>query len=123
MTNKVYKYLEPIGVPLDHNFRPDMDRDHTMVMSYHFFGEGGLQFGDGAITEYGGSLQVDLFVKHRVDFSHAKKRIKEVLTNKGFTLVDITTTGESVDGVGKVDHIKFTFNYIELEDHSNEQKH
>lgn len=116
MINEVYDLLKPIGIQLEHLFRPDINKNNPMVISYHFFGEGGLQFGDGQITEYGGSLQVDLFVKHRVDFSNAKKQIVEVLTKNGFILEDIETTGENIDGIGKIDHLKFTFNYLEMED-------
>ena len=116
MIDKVHNLLKSIGLPLDHNFRPDIDSNNNLVISYHFFGEGGLQSGDGEITEYGGSLQVDLFAKHGVDFSNAKKQIVEVLTKNGFKLADISTSGENVDGVGKVDYIKFIFNYLETED-------
>lgn len=116
MINKVHTLLKSIGLPLDHNFRPDIDSNNSMVISYHLFGEGGLQFGDGEITEYGGSLQVDLFAKHRVDFSNAKKQIVEVLTKNGFKLIDINTEGENVDGAGKIDHIIFIFNYKEREE-------
>ena len=115
MIKKVHNLLKSIGLPLDHNFRPDIDRNNTMVISYHFFGEGGLQFGDGEITEYGGSLQVDLFAKHRVDFSNAKNQIVEVLTKNGFVLLEANTEGENVDGIGKLDHIIFKFNYAEME--------
>lgn len=116
MINKVHTLLKSIGLPLDHNFRPDIDSNSNMVISYHFFDEGGLQFGDGEITEYGGSLQVDLFAKHRVDFSIAKKQVVKILTKNGFILVDIDTESENVDGIGKIDHIIFKFNYLEMEE-------
>lgn len=116
MINKVYHLLKSIGIPLDYNFRPDIDSENTMVISYHFFGEGGLQFGDGNITAYGGSLQVDLFAKHKVDFSNVKKQIVEALTKNGFVLSNIDTEDETADGVGKIDHIVFIFNYKEREE-------
>lgn len=116
MINKVYELLKNIGVPLDHNFRPDLNAKNNMVISYHFFNEGGLQFGDGNINEYGGGLQVDLFVKHRIDFLDTKKKIVDILTKNYFMLVGITTAQEEIEGIGKIDHLKFVFNYLEMED-------
>lgn len=114
MIEKVHELLQAIGIPIDHLFRPDITGTDNMVLSYHFFNEEPEQFEDGRAVEYGGSLQVDLFVKHRVDFLYAKKQVVDLLTNNGFMLMDISTTGDFADGVGKLTHIKFTFNYLEI---------
>lgn len=115
MIIKVYDLLKNIKVPLDHNLRPDMNKGTNMVISYHIFNEHGYQFGDGKITKYGGSLQVDLFAKHRIDYRTVKKQILTILTRAGFTLVNIDTTSERVDGIGDLDHVVFVFNYMDKE--------
>ena len=115
MIYKVHGILKSLGLPLDHNFRPDFD-SKEMVISYHFFNEGGLKFGDGKITSFGGALQIDLFVKHSVNFIDVKKNIVRLLTNDCFILENIDTTTEVVDGIGKIDHIIFKFNYMERND-------
>lgn len=114
MIQKVHSLLQGIGIPIEHLFRPDITGVDDMVLSYHFFNEEPEQFGDGVAVEYGGSLQVDLFVKHRVDFLYVKKQVVDLLTNNGFMFMDISTSGDFVDGAGKVTHIKFTFNYLEI---------
>ena len=113
MIIKVYDILKTLELPLDHILRPDMNKKTNMVISYHLFNEHGYQFGDGKIKKYGGSLQVDLFARHRVDYREIKKKISTILTRAGFTLVNIDTTGEHVDGIGDLDHVIFTFNYID----------
>lgn len=116
MINKVYNLLSSIGLPLDHNFRPDINSSQNMVISYHLFNEGGLQYGDGNITQFGGGLQVDLFAKHKVNFTDAKKQIIEILTSNGFKMANINTDSENVEGVGQIDHLIFIFNYKESEE-------
>lgn len=113
MINKVHNLLKSIGLPLDHNFRPDINSNSNMVISYHLFNERGYQFGDGKITKYGGNLQVDLFAKHRVDYRNAKKLISKILTKAGFNLMYINTTSEYVEGIGYIDHTVFTFSYLD----------
>ena len=112
MINKVYSLLQTVGIPLDHDFRPDFN-SNKMVLSYHLFGEGTLKHGDGKPIVEGGSVQIDLFVKHETDYLSVKSMIKKIMTSNGFMLVDINTTGETVDKIGKVDHIVFKFNYKE----------
>lgn len=111
MINIVYNLLNDIGIPIDHGFRPDFNGD--MVLSYHIFGEGALKHGDGIATIFGGGLQIDLFVKHGIDYIDTKEKIKDILTKKSFKLIDINTESENVDGIGKLDHIVFKFNYKE----------
>jgi hypothetical protein len=114
MINKVYEILKATNLPLDHNFRPDFDVK-GIVISYHFFNEGGMQFGDGEAIQYGGALQVDLFAKHGIDFTSTKKQVKEILTSNGFKLETINTDSDNVDGIGNIDHIIFILNYLESE--------
>lgn len=113
MVNKVYKILKNTGLPVDHLLRPDITRNKNMVISYHLFNETSLKCGDGNINCFGGSLQVDLFAIHRVDFTAKKDEIKQLLLSNGFKLQNIDTNLENVDGIGYIDHVIFTFNYKE----------
>lgn len=115
MVSKVDGLLKTIGIPTELNFRPSFTESENQVISYHFFNEGALKYGDGEIKATGGALQVDLFVKHRTDYLVTKSQIETILTQNGFKLVDIDTTGEEVEGVGKLDHVVFRFNYKEGE--------
>lgn len=112
MINKVYSLLQLVGIPLDHDFRPDFNSS-KMVLSYHLFGECALKHGDGKPTVEGGSVQIDLFVKHGADYLSVKSMIKEIMISNDFKLVDIDTIGENVEGIGKIDHVVFKFNYKE----------
>lgn len=114
MITKVYEILEGLALPLDYNFRQDFDST-GMTISYHFFNEGALQFGDGEELLTGGALQIDLFVKHGIDFTHKNKEILKLMKENGFKREEVRTEYENVDGVGNIDHIIFVFNYIEQE--------
>lgn len=112
MVTKVYNLLKQINVPLDYNFRPDFD-NKNIILSYHFFNETGILYGDGDIVEFGGSIQIDLFVKHRTNFTSVKAQILDIMLNDNFRLANISIEAEDVDGLGKIDHLIFIFNYME----------
>lgn len=120
MVSKVDGLLKTIGIPTELNFRPSFTSNVNQVISYHFFNEGALKYGDGEIKAKGGSLQVDLFVKHRTNYLNTKDSIVNVLTQNGFKLVDIDTSGEEIEGIGKIDHIIFRFNYKEDKHNGND---
>lgn len=116
MINNIYNILKNTGLPLAHNVRPDISKDNNIVVSYHLFNEKGYQFGEGKINTFGGSVQVDLFAKHKVDYMVAKNQIMSLLTSHGFKLANINTSTEVVDSVGFIDHTIFIFNYIEIQE-------
>ena len=112
MINRVFNILKSLNIPIEYDFRPSFD-SNGMAISYHLFNESALQYGDGIPTIDGGSLQVDLFVKHNIDHSNIKKEIKQLLISNSFKGVEITTYGEEADGIGKIDHVIFKANYKE----------
>lgn len=114
MINKVYEMLNTLNLPLDHINRPSFNNSN-MVISYHFFNEGAEIFEEGEETETSGSLQIDLFVKDREDFTTVKKQIKKLLKENGFRAPTFSETQEDIDGIGIINHIVITSNYLESE--------
>ncbi|PHV69778.1 hypothetical protein CS063_13755 [Sporanaerobium hydrogeniformans] len=114
MINKVYEMLQACNVPLSYISRPSFN-EKGIVISYHFFGEGGEVFEEGEEVETSGTLQIDLFAKENVDFTTIKKQIKELLKINGFLGPSSYDTQENTDGIGLINHLVITSNYLESE--------
>lgn len=115
MINKVYDILKACNLPLEYNLRPDFD-SKGIVLSYHVFNESVEAFEDGAEVESGGSLQVDIFAKRRVDFTAIKKQVKQLLKMNDFIGITSNDTQENVEGIGIINHVVITSNYLETEE-------
>lgn len=114
MINKVYAMLSELGLPLDHIQRPSFG-ESSIVVSYHFFNQGIIKYGDGESKVEGGALQIDLFVKHdhATDPQPTITQIKKLLKENGFRPPSISSDGYMVDGIGQVDQFIFISNYKE----------
>lgn len=115
MIQKVYELLKVCNVPVEYNQRLDFD-SKGIVLSYHFFNESGEAFEDGKEVESGGALQVDLFAKARVDFTAIKKQVKQLLNDNDFIGITSYDTQENVEGIGIINHVVITSNYLETEE-------
>lgn len=111
MVNKVYIILKPLRVPIKWLKRPPFDASQIAI-SYHFFNEGDLIYGDGSVSEEGGALQVDIFSK--VDYSSTIKEVKRLLKGAGFLFADgHPDAEEKLDDNTTVYHKILIFNYVE----------
>lgn len=114
MINKVQTMFSVCNVPLEYNYRPDFD-SKGIVLSYHFFNESGEAFEDGEEVESGGTLQVDLFAKARVDFTAIKKQVKQLLKDNGYIGTESHDAREDIEGIGIINHIVIKSNFLETE--------
>ena len=114
MINKVLTMLEACNVPVDYNNRPDFD-ETNMSISFHFFNESGETFEEGEEIETSGTLQIDLFVRSREDFTGVKKQIKQLLKVNRFLSPTSDDTQENIEGIGLINHIVIKSNYAESE--------
>ena len=112
MINKVYEILKPLGLPMKWQLTPPFD-SKNIVISYHFFNEGNLLYGEGEAVEEGGSLQVDVFSK--VDYMSAVKEIKRLLKGACFLYADARDDTEELDSNTIIYHKILIFNYCESE--------
>ena len=114
MINKVHSMLKACNVPLGYIDRPSFNTSN-IVLSYHFFNQRGGMFGDGKVVEKSGSLQIDLFVKNKIDFTVVKTQIEQLLEVNGFLSPNSYDTQEDIEGVGLISHVVITSNYLESE--------
>ena len=112
MINVVYNILEQLNLPIKWQLRPPFDKSQ-IVISYHFFNEGDMLFGDGSSAEEGGTLQVDIFSK--TDYTGAVKEVKKLLKGAGFLFASSNDDMEELDNNTMIYHKILIFNYIESE--------
>jgi hypothetical protein len=112
MINTVYNILKVLNFPCTWQLRAPFGTKNT-VISYHFFGESGEEYGDGDYTEETGSCQVDVFCKG--DFSNTVEQIKSLMKQGSFLFVSGNEEEEQVDGIGTVYHKILIFNYLKSE--------
>lgn len=114
MIQRVYDILEPLNIPVRHALRPDMG-SNKIGISYHFFNEGYVLYGDGRGEEFGGVLQVDVFAT--VDYTSTVQQIKTLLEENKFRLADMRSSDDSFDSASNIKyyHKIMIFNYVERE--------
>lgn len=99
----VYKTLSPLKIPIAWETRPE----RLPGISYHFFNEGGILFGDGEVERMSVSCQVDIWFKRKED-KELKNKVKKLMKNVGFLEPNSYTVYE--DKV-KLYHTVMVFNY------------
>lgn len=112
MINTVYKTLRPLGIPVQWQLRPDIG-DHKFVVSFHFFNEGGLLYGDGEEELEGGTCQIDIF--STTDYTKLAKQIKKLMKERGFVPDSMQSDTIEDLGASKLYHKILLFDYIESE--------
>ena len=113
MINTVYNLLIPIGIPCRWQDRPDFSSSNT-VISYHFFGDGPEDFGEGEYQDESGSCQIDIFSKG--NYSNIVEQVKSRMKQGSFLFAPSPgDTIEEVDGIGKIYHKVLIFNYMKSE--------
>jgi hypothetical protein len=112
MIKKVFDMLNPLGYPIKWNERPKLD-EQGIVISYHFFNEKGVLYGDGQIEDEEGTLQVDIFSV--VDYSDVVKQVKTLLNASGIFYVTGKDDEEELDSNTRLFRKMLIFNYIEGE--------
>lgn len=112
MISTVYNILQPLNVPIKHILRPDISKNKIGI-SYHFFNEGYLTYGDGKGKDYGGSLQVDIF--STIDYSGIVKQVINLLETNKFRLTDGRDSFDSLNNNIQYYQKTLVFNYIERE--------
>ncbi|WP_461614371.1 hypothetical protein [Clostridium sp. Marseille-QA1073] len=112
MINTVYEILKPLGIPIEWQTRPKIG-DCGHAVSFHFFGEGGLLYGDGEEEYEGGTCQIDIF--STTDYTQLAKQIKKLMKERGF--VSSGTQPDTIEDLGamKLYHKILLFDYIESE--------
>jgi len=112
MINTVYETLKPLGIPIEWQTRPKIG-DCGHAVSFHFFDEGGLLYGDGEEELEGGTCQIDIF--STTDYTQLAKQIKKLMKAKGF--VPDSMQADTIEDLGamKLYHKVMTFSYIESE--------
>ncbi|HHX11715.1 MAG TPA: hypothetical protein GX731_02755 [Clostridiales bacterium] len=113
MIMTVYSLLKPLDMPIKFLERPDFGQN-KMCVSYHFFNQGDMEFGDGNPTKKGGSLQVDVYSK-KVDYTSIVSDIKNILSNANFMLFDKRDDLENLSNSEQIYHKILIFNYVESE--------
>lgn len=111
MINTVYNLLKPLNIPVQYMLRPEINSTNKTGISYHFFSEGYQSYGDGRGTEFGGSLQVDVF--STVDYSSVVKQVRETLEANGFKHADSRDTSDSLNSNMQYYQKTMIFNYVE----------
>lgn len=112
LINTVYEILKPLGIPIKWQLRPDIG-DHKFVVSFHFFGEGGLLYGDGDEEFEGGTCQIDIF--STTDYTQLTKQIKSLMKEHGFVPSGVQPDTIEDLGAMKLYHKILLFDYIESE--------
>lgn len=112
MIKTVDDLLKPLNLPTLWELTPDMKKSDIGI-SYHFFNEGNLSYGDGADNEAGGALQVDIYSK--VDYTNTVIDIKGLLKEGGFRFYEGRDSLEQLDNNTNLYHKILIFNYIESE--------
>lgn len=112
MINTVYETLKFLGIPVQWQTRPKIG-DCGHAVSFHFFNEGGLLYGDGEEEYEGGTCQIDIFAT--TDYTQLAKQIKKLMREKGF--VPDSMQSDTIEDLGamKLYHKVMNFNYIESE--------
>ncbi len=111
MINTVNNLLKPLNIPVRYILRPEINSTNKIGISYHFFNEGYLAYGDGKGEEFGGSLQVDVF--STVDYSVIVKQVRETLEMNGFKHADSRDTSDSLNSNIQYYQKTMIFNYVE----------
>jgi hypothetical protein len=111
MINTVYNLLKPLNIPVQYMLRPEINSTNKTGISYHFFNEGYLTYGDGKGEEFGGSLQVDVF--STVDYSGVVKQIINTLEKCGFRFADGRDTYDSLNSNVQYYQKTMIFNFVE----------
>lgn len=114
MINKVWSLLQPLNAPVAFEIRPKIDSDNRIGISYHFFNEGYNQWGDGRGSEFGGSLQVDVFAHTNYDYSNDVRQVRILLEPAKFRFAGQSDNGEIASDV-QYFHKVLIFNYVERE--------
>lgn len=112
MINRVYEALKPLQLPIKWQTRPEFN-EKNIVLSYHFFSDSNLLYGDGEDIEQGASLQVDIF--SIIDYSSTVKEVKRLLKTNGFKYSTSEDSTEDIDSNTMIYHKVLIFNYIESE--------
>lgn len=112
MIDRVYEILRPLKLPIEWQTRPKFN-NKSIVVSYHFFNESNLLYGDGDEIEQGGSLQVDVF--SNIDYSTTERDVKQLLKENGFKFYSGEDSIENIDNNTIIYHKTLIFNYIESE--------
>ena len=113
MIMTVYNLLKPLNLPVKFLQRPDFG-GNSIAISYHFFNETDMQYGDGEPNKNGGSLQVDVFSQGG-DYTQTVNDIKTILTTKGFLFSYSNDDIENLGNSEQIYHKIIRFNYIESE--------
>ncbi|HHX60712.1 MAG TPA: hypothetical protein GX707_08365 [Epulopiscium sp.] len=113
MVMAVYSTLKALNIPTTFLKRPQFGTSQ-MVMSYHFFNEGNLMYGDGKPNRSGGALQVDLFSK-KADYSSTVSEVKALLAGAKFRYFDGSDDIEKLSETEQLYHKVLIFNYVESE--------
>lgn len=112
MIQKVYDILKLLNIPVEYILRPDISGSNQIGISYHFFNEGNVLYGDGDGVFEGGALQIDVFSK--VEFSSVVNQIKSIMKANKFRLADARDSDDSFSNVRYL-HKILIFNYSEEE--------
>ena len=112
MIQTVYNILKPLNIPILYILRPDISGSSKVGISYHFFNESPILYGDGEGIEEGGSLQIDVF--STVDFTSVVKQVKDLMKANKFKFADSWDSDDSLSNV-KYYHKVLIFNYSEKE--------
>lgn len=113
MINTVYEILTSIDnpVPVFWNIRPELADNVTTSITYYFFSESNLIYGDGEGFEPIGSVQVSIFSTG--DYTNTVNQVKQKMKEAGFRYVD---GWDSEDSLPEKYYQKILiFNYLESE--------
>lgn len=107
----VYNLLKPLDIPIKFLQRPSFGKD-GLAISYHFFNEGNLVYGDGKPIKSGGALQIDIFSK-LTDYTSTVKVVKEALSSANFKYANGSDDIENLSNSEQIYHKVLIFNYVE----------
>ncbi len=103
--------LKGLGIPVAYSIRPGID-ENKEVISFHFYNEGPTIYGDGNGEEFGGNLQVDVFMKK--PNKKLCRKIIDLLNRNNYKFEYMNDLGDTTTGI-RLFHFVLIFNYLESE--------
>lgn len=112
LVDLVYNTLSPLKIPVMWEIRPEKPPG----ISYHFFNESGILFGDGETKRSIVSCQIDIWFRRKEDVN-LKNKVKKTMKNAGFLEPNSYTV---YDDKVNLYHTVMVFNYNYEESEDNE---
>ncbi|SDL20548.1 hypothetical protein [Natronincola ferrireducens] len=102
LINHVHSILSPLNIPVLWQLRPK----NPPCISYHFFNEQGILYGDG--EELTGSISCQVDIWSRNNFTDIKKQVKSAMKSAGFLF---SHADENFEEDVKLHHCFLVFNF------------